>query len=453
MIEILARGPCQRVHNYHVDAVPRLLAESQHALKLGPVDRFGGLTSIDEDVDNLPTVADAIRRDLNEHHKVRSILAFAARSRQVLTYGMLARTLAQARLPLTKTTFILRYSRCIRRDLIDLIRADEWWDYKLVPILSAFYATALVLRVPVSSMWTSAVSLLLAVVTAAVYASAVNELTDRADDAAAGKRNRAANGPRSVAALLSVAVCAGLAFAWIWRHDTPLLSCYLATWLAFALYSIPPFRLKKRGLPGVLCDAAGEQMFPALAAVFIACLGAQRTVSGAWVASVAVWALAFGLRGILWHQLKDVENDRAAGVRTFAARRPRAASVLGTFVVFPLELGALAAMLWQIGSAWPAAFLALYTLYAIRSAHRRQLAPAIVMAKPRSFIVLQDFYTDLFAVALLIVASVRDRRDVVILVAHLLLYPRGVAHAIRRLRASTANTVVNASEPHQGGVG
>jgi hypothetical protein len=28
-----------------------------------------------------------------------------------------------------------------------------------------------------------------------------------------------------------------------------------------------------------------------------------------------------------------------------------------------------------------------------------------------------------------------------------------VIHAIRRLRASTARTVVNASEPHHGGVG
>src|SRR5262245_33147709 len=254
----------------------------------------------------------------------------------------------------------MRYSRCIRRDLIDLIRAAEWWEYKLVPILSAFYATALVLHVAVISMWIGAVSLLLSMMTAAIYASAINELADRGDDAAAGKRNRAADRPRSIAAVFAVAVGAGSTFAWLWRHDTPLLSCYLATWLAFALYSIPPFRLKTRGLAGVLCDAAGEQMFPALAAVFMTGRGTQRAVSGAWVASVAIWTLAFGLRGILWHQSRDVENDRAAGVRTFASRQPRAASVIGTFVVFPLELGAFAVMLWQIGGAWPAAFLVLY---------------------------------------------------------------------------------------------
>ena len=299
-----------------------------------------------------------------------------------------------------------------------------------------------------------ALSLLLAIVPAAIYASVINDVTDLAGDLGAGKRNRVAgrSGPM-VAALLVVTVGVGFLFAWLWRDDAPLLLCYLATWLAFSLYSLPPFRFKERGAAGVLCDAAGEQLFPALVAVLLACRGAQRAVSGAWVASVAVWALAYGLRGIVWHQLTDVDNDRVAGFRTFARQHPRAAQVIGTFVVFPLELGALAALLWQIGSAWPPAFLALYVLYAVRSARRWHTAPVIVVPKPRFFIVLHRFYSDLFPVALLITASVRDRRDLVVLAAHLLLFPRRVIHAIRRLSASIARTVVNASEPHHGGVG
>jgi hypothetical protein len=347
----------------------------------------------------------------------------------------------------------LRYSRFIRHDLIGLIRADEWWDYKLVPILSTFYATALVLHVAVSSLWVSALSLLLAIVPAAVYASVINDVTDLAGDLEAGKRNGVAGRSRSmVATLVALTAGAGLLFAWLWRDDAPVLSCYLATWLAFSLYSFPPFRLKERGAAGVLCVAAGEHLFPALVAVFLASRGAQRAVSGAWVASVAVWALAYGLRGIVWHQLTDVDNDRAAGFRTFARRHPRAAPFIGTFVVFPLELGALAAMLGQIGSAWPPAFLVLYALYAVRSARRWQTAPVIVVPKPRFFIVLHQFYSDLFPVALLIIASVRDRRALIVLAAHLLLFPRRVVHAIR-LSASIARTVVNASEPHHGGVG
>lgn len=356
----------------------------------------------------------------------------------------------------------MRYSRFIRHDLIGLIRANEWWEYKLVPILSAFYATALVLHVAVRSLWVGALSLLLAIVPAAIYASVINDVTDLAGDLEAGKRNGVAGRSSSmVATLVALAAGAGLLFAWLWRDDAPLLACYAATWLAFTLYSFPPFRLKERGAIGVLCDAAGEQLFPALVAVFLACRGAHGPVSAAWAASVAVWALAYGLRGIVWHQLTDVDNDRAAGVRTFARRHPRAAPVIGTFVVFPIELGALAAMLWQIGSAWPPAFLVLYVLYAAGSARRSRRVPVIVVPKPRFFIVLHQFYSDLFPVALLITAAVKDRRAVVVLAVHVLLFPRRVLHAVqsvasiasRRLRASTARTVVNASEPHHGGVG
>lgn len=315
------------------------------------------------------------------------------------------------------------------------------------------------LHVAVSSVWSGALTLFLAIVAAASFATAINELTDRASDAAAGKRNRAVDEPRSVAALLAVAMAAGVTFAWLWRNDTRLVACYVATFLAFALYSMRPVRLKSRGLAGVLADAAGEQMFPALAAVLAACHYANRAVGITWIASVGVCALAYGLRGIVWHQLADLENDRAADTWTFARRDPRRAARLGTLIVFPLELSALAAMLWQIGSPWPPLFVALYVLYAAHASWRWRTSAVIVVPKERFFIVLQEFYSHLFPVALLIAASIRNRRDVAVLVIHLLLFPRRAFHlaarmvSMLRVSASTANTVVNTSEPHQGGFG
>src|SRR5438105_7791755 len=105
------------------------------------------------------------------------------------------------------------------------IRAHEWWEYKLVPILSAFYATALILHFAVSSLWTSALSLLLAIVPAAIYASVINDVTDLAGDLKAGKRNVLAGRSRSmVATLVALTVGAGFLFAWLWRDDAPVLS-------------------------------------------------------------------------------------------------------------------------------------------------------------------------------------------------------------------------------------
>jgi 1,4-dihydroxy-2-naphthoate octaprenyltransferase len=316
------------------------------------------------------------------------------------------------------------------------------------------------------SLWVGAIALLLAVVPVAIYASTLNEFTDRAADAAAGKRNRAGDSPRAVAALLAVALSIGFVFVWLWRRDTPLLSCYLISWLAFALYSIPPFRLKKRGFLGALCDASGEQMLPTLVAIFVACRYANREVSYTWLVSVSAWALAYGLRSIIWHQLTDAENDRAGGLWTFARRHPRGAPVFGTFVIFPIELATLAAMLWQVSTPWPPLFVALYVLYAIRISRRSRTSPVIVAPKRRFFIVLEEFYSHFFPVALLIAAAMRDRRDLAVLVIHLLLFPRRAFQVTarvvsrirssisnRRVNASTANTVVSASEPHHGGLG
>ncbi len=315
------------------------------------------------------------------------------------------------------------------------------------------------MRVALAPLWTGALSLLLAYFVAAVYVSVINDLTDRADDGAANKRNRVAERSRAVVAfVLVVAISGGALFAWLWRDDVRLVACYAASWLAFAFYSFRPFRFKTRGIAGVLCDAAGAHLFPSLSGILVVTRGAQRAVEGVWEWSVAVWAVAYGLRGILWHQLSDLENDRAACVDTFARRQPRAAAHAGTFVIFPVEVCALAAMLWQIGSAWPPAFMVLYVLYAVRSARRWQTAPVIVTPKPRFFIVLQEWYSDLFPVALLIAATLRDRRDAAILVAHVVLFPRRLRHALgsisrRRERASIANVVVSDSDPHHGGLG
>ncbi|MEA2568299.1 MAG: hypothetical protein QOI24_300 [Acidobacteriota bacterium] len=305
------------------------------------------------------------------------------------------------------------------------MRAGEWWEHKLVPIFAAFYATAIVLDVPISSMWRAALTILLSLIPGAAYVSVINDLTDRDDDLAAGKTNRLIGRTRvTIAMLIGTTVAAGVVFAWLWRNDTLLLSCYLAAWLAFSLYSLPPFRFKIRGLAGVLCDASGAHLFPTLVAVILAFRAAGRDVSIPWIVSVGVWAFAYGLRGILWHQLTDVDNDRSAGVRTFAHRHPpQVAARLGTFGAFPLELIAFGAMLWQLQSAWPLLFLAIYALMSARRMRNWKMEAAIVAPKPHFFIVLHEYYNVLFPISLLIASAIRFPIDGVALLAHLLIFP------------------------------
>lgn len=330
--------------------------------------------------------------------------------------------------------------RVIQHDLADTVRAGEWWEYKLAPIFAAFYATALTLGVPVSSLWLALLTTLLALVPGAAYVSVINDLTDREEDLAAGKPNRLAGRSRAFAAML-VAITAGtgVVFCVLWRDDVLLLTPYLGAWLAFSLYSLPPFRWKTRGILGVLCDASGAHLFPTLVAVILAFRGAGRPVSVAWLAAIGVWAFANGLRGILWHQLTDRENDRIAGVRTFAERHPpHVAMRLGTYVAFPLELLALASMFWLMRNLLPLLFLGVYAYVASKRLRHWKMNAVIVAPKPRFLIVLHEYYDVYLPVSILIASALRHPLDWIVLGIHLLVFPTRVRQTLRELRQLVA---------------
>jgi 4-hydroxybenzoate polyprenyltransferase len=285
----------------------------------------------------------------------------------------------------------------------------------------------------VSSLWLTALTILLSLVPGAAYVSVINDLTDRDEDLAAGKPNRLAGRSRGYAALLiAITAGAGLVFCFLWRRDTLLLSLYLAAWLAFSLYSLPPFRWKTRGFLGVLCDASGAHLFPTLVAVVLTFRDAGRPVNLAWLLAVGAWAFAAGIRGILLHQLVDFEADRHAGVRTFAQRHPPEVTArIGTFLAFPVEGLALAAMLWQMRNPWPLAALAGYVLLTILRVFQWRKNTVIVVPKERSMILLHEYYDAWLPISVLVASALRHPLDFVVLAVHLLVFPTRARQVLR----------------------
>lgn len=320
--------------------------------------------------------------------------------------------------------------------LIAAVRAGEWWDYKLVPLLTAFYATLALLDRPIASLWPAALTLLLALVPGAAFVSLLNDLTDLDEDERAGKRNRMAGRSRAfrIAAIL-LPVAAGLAFLWLWRDDPWLAGAYLAAWIAFTLYSVPPFRLKARGLAGLLADAAGAHLFPTLVAMLVAFRAAGAPVDPVWLGAGAAWAFGYGLRGILWHQLSDRDNDRAAGVRTFAQRHPpRVAARAGAWIAFPLELIGLGLMIWKLGSPLPLLMLALYLHLARLRVQRWSMQAVLVQPRPKYLIVLHEYYDVFLPLAILLDSAALFPIDWLAVAAHLLAFHRRPRETLEDIR-------------------
>lgn len=314
-----------------------------------------------------------------------------------------------------------------------IVRATQWWDYKLVPMFSIFYATALVQLLPIASIWPAAIMLLLAIAPCAAYVSLVNDVTDLDDDRRAGKTNRLAGRPAwFMALLLAAPLCVAVAFSIAWRDDLPLVTAYLCAFAAFSLYSIPPLRLKGRGIFGVIADASGAHVFPTLVAALLVFRAAGKAVDPVWIGAAAAWALGCGLRGILWHQLYDQDGDRKAAVQTFVLRHsPRTAVRFAAYVALPVESVALALLLWRMQSPWPVLFLLLYAAFAtLRS---RIWGVAIVIAEPQEcYAILGDeYYTLLFPLGILLSSALRHPADWAVLIAHLLVFP-GPAVSVAR---------------------
>jgi glycosyltransferase involved in cell wall biosynthesis len=262
------------------------------------------------------------------------------------------------------------------------VRAPQWWEHKLVPIMSVFYATALTQHASVASTWPAVVSLFLAIAPGAVYVSVINDIADRADDRVAGKTNRLTGKPFWLVALLVIVpISVGLLFIFLWR-DTPLLvSAYLGAWAAFSLYSLPPFRLKRRGVLGIIADASGAHLFPTLVAALLSFRATGQAADPIWVTAVAVWAL-------------------------------------------PIEALALATMLWRMQSILPVLLLALYAVFAVLKARLWRIAIVVVEPRERSSNIGYEYYCLLFPLGILATSAMRYPADWAILGVHLLVFHR-----------------------------
>lgn len=323
------------------------------------------------------------------------------------------------------------------RRLAAVARVTEWWGYKFAPILATGFATALLGNHSILAIAGRLLLLLLALTAAATYVSLLNDWTDRADDHAAGKTNRLAHTSAGrFAALLGTCLAVGAGFtAYFWHEGRAVCLLYLGTWVVYSLYSLPPFRLKARGLAGVLADAAGAHLFPQLLAAALVLRWTQQPASGAWLAAVGVWASSSGVRNIIWHQLSDAENDALAGVSTFVTRSGalRACRV-AEWLAFPLEVLALLALLLLGSHLAPVLALALYGgLVLVRGLGWKQ---TLVIAKPgpRQHILLNEYYEVFYPLALLLTACCYTPADGLALAGFGVLFGYSMRPTFRSLR-------------------
>ncbi len=310
--------------------------------------------------------------------------------------------------------------------ILSVIRSQEWWSHKLPPLLAIAYATALMSTVSIYQIALWLVFLLGSLIVGAIYVSVINDITDLEDDVASGKINRMLQISRGWRWFIPViCVLLGLVFGFFIYPD--LLSCllYLLSWLVFSLYSIKPFRLKNRGILGVLADGCGSHVFPSLLMVSSVSYITHQQMNWIWFGSVGVWALCYGLRGILWHQFEDRDNDIMVNLNTYASKTDPKNFRNKAIFLTAIELCCLATMLYQLDriSAIIALILYFILVFIRYDRYKNQIVLVIKTHNQPFQILMADYYQVLFPLFLLIQASTMNCLNLIILAIHILLFP------------------------------
>lgn len=318
-----------------------------------------------------------------------------------------------------------------------IIRSAEWWEYKLPPLLAIGYATALNADGTLTATIPHLLFLLLALIIGATYVSIINDITDIEVDAASGKKNRMAGINPAIRWIFpGICLLAGGLCGYHLYPDLLSIGLYLIPWISFSLYSIPPVRLKNRGIWGVFADACGSHVFTSLLMISSISFLTQQTIDWLWFISTGIWALCYGMRGILWHQFYDRKNDIQADMNTYAVKIEPKDFRKKEILIFILEMLAIAVMLFSIQQVLVVVFLLLYLLVAFSRSKRLFYTPILIIApegKPYH-ILMADFYQVFFPLSLLITAAITQPYAWIVLIIHIMLFPQKTLTALKDLK-------------------
>lgn len=308
--------------------------------------------------------------------------------------------------------------------VIASLRATEWWEHKLPPLLTLGYATALITGSDILEALPNIIIAVVGFILSASFVSVLNDLTDAGDDKMAGKGNRLFSvsvSGRIVLFTFLLLLC--MAFLY-WIRDSIYSVIFMSMALcSYILYSTPPIRLKKRGVAGLLADAAGAHLFSGLFFVSMVFYAFDHPLSFTWFSVVGVWSLTYGLRGILWHQLSDRDHDAKAGLKTAARALSHNQIRSLEMLITGFEWVTLALILLYVHSIFPLLAL-VFCLLMLYSYHQRGIK--LILAQPladRWHIIMSDFYQVYLPLSLILAGSVINPYTSLLLIVHVLLFP------------------------------
>lgn len=204
-------------------------------------------------------------------------------------------------------------------------RVKDWWWSKAALLMGMIYLFAAWYHIPLQQFIPLAVLSLATICGFASMGYLFNDLFDIEKDAAAGKPNFLAGKPAWFTLLLFLVSSAFVFGPWWWLPKNNISYALIAAQiLLFIIYSVPPIRLKERGIAGIITDALYAHGLPPVLAAYTFALAAQHPFHTSEIVLLFAWQFVAGIRNILLHQADDLEADKISGSKNFVAGLPPA---------------------------------------------------------------------------------------------------------------------------------
>lgn len=328
-----------------------------------------------------------------------------------------------------------------------LLKSEQWWDAKIPPLLALAYFLLAEASppVPLVTALFALVLFLIASIGIAGFAHLLNDVFDVQVDAISAAHNTTPR-RRFVRVSFFIGLSAAALVPWLFLPlGTTGWTLIALEFILFGAYSIPPLRLKGRGIWGALADALYAHTIPLLVmwVTFAAVCGLATPIG--FGAMLGVWSVALGLRQILRHELNDRLSDAQARIQTFAVRYGFARTTwLMSRVLLPLELVAFLGLVivYSAVAPWVAPLFVLYLCWEIFKMRALWLQPIanLFRADANKFLnvwgllFLTRFY-EMWLPLLLLAALVLIAPTYLIMAAlHLVLFKNGIVALVSELR-------------------
>lgn len=319
-----------------------------------------------------------------------------------------------------------------------LVRAHQWWHYKIPLALAVAFGFSWMNRIPFSMLILPTGLMVLASAAAGIWASVINDFMDLDQDMLAGKSTPMMElSLPSRRAIVAGSVLLNAVVAWILQRYPVSVLLLVANWVTFALYSVPPIRIKERGALGVIAIALGEHVFLGLLAISLVLEVTGMplvSVSIPWLLAYLGWSAAFGMRGIIWHQILDIEKDRRAGCKTLGAVIGKEGLAhIGKWYVFPFEMVCFFIFLFLSHDCIFVIFLPIYALTEWLRCKCWGCNIVIAAPRPNMRFIMTEYYQIYFPFSFLILALQSDHSAIFLIIPFVLIFPGALAKLVREM--------------------